>query len=217
MKGSIKLVKFYTVEKENNSELCLNVVIERDKDGNLRLPSTRISNSPLSDAETLSSKYGGASKPRVLDISEGEEVKISYFDTTCEVRGWVDPESLFSVNSLPRSLPAEDKKIIRDAVDRLSIELQYAETVITLLPRTFTLPAIRSLYEETWGGDSIDIRNFRRKFRGEDGTSAPLIEETDMVIHKGIRGRPPTLYTVSTAWKNSSPRGAAYYPTARSN
>jgi hypothetical protein len=213
----VELVKFCSVENDDNSSMSIRVVIEVDESGNYCLPSMRLKSTPLTDAKFLSSKYGVVNSPRVLDISEDEGVKISYFDTSCDLIEFVSREVLFPIHSLPSGLPREQKKIVRAAIDRLSVELQYAETVSTFLPRLFSLPAVRSLYEQVWGRETIDARNFRRRMLGEEPSQGVFVEEANAVLHKGIRGRPPTLYKISSDWKSSSSTiRMAHYPTIRS-
>jgi 8-oxo-dGTP diphosphatase len=65
------------------------------------------------------------------------------------------------VSRLPR-LAYDHAAVVRLAVARLRAKLQYTNLVYTLLPSSFTLGELQSLYEAILGR-ALDRRNFRRK------------------------------------------------------
>jgi len=66
------------------------------------------------------------------------------------------------VSRLPRPLAYDHAAVVRLAVARLRAKLQYTNLAYTLLPATFTLGELQSLYEAILGR-RLDRRNFRRK------------------------------------------------------
>jgi len=75
--------------------------------------------------------------------------------------------------------------VVRTALGRLRAKLEYTNLVYTLLPRTFTLADLQSLYEAILGR-ALDRRNFRKK-----------ILSLGLLMRAGVRRgahRPATLY-----------------------
>jgi 8-oxo-dGTP diphosphatase len=75
--------------------------------------------------------------------------------------------------------------VVRTALARLRAKLEYTNLVYTLLPRTFTLAELQSLYEAILGR-ALDRRNFRKKL-----LSLGLL--TRAGLRRGAH-RPATLY-----------------------
>ncbi len=65
------------------------------------------------------------------------------------------------VSRLP-PLAYDHRAVVRVAVARLRAKLQYTNLAYTLLPRSFTLGELQTLYEAILGR-ALDRRNFRRK------------------------------------------------------
>jgi 8-oxo-dGTP diphosphatase len=92
-------------------------------------------------------------------------------------------------------------RIVRDAVERLRLELEYTGVATAFVGNTFTLAELRSVYEAAWGVQ-LDAANFRRSILAEDG----------WVIATGRRaqpgpsgGRPAELYRAGRAWSHGGP------------
>lgn len=75
--------------------------------------------------------------------------------------------------------------VVRTALGRLRAKLEYTNLVYTLLPRTFTLAELQSLYEAILGR-ALDRRNFRKKI-----LSLGLLKRDG--VRRGAH-RPATLY-----------------------
>jgi 8-oxo-dGTP diphosphatase len=85
-------------------------------------------------------------------------------------------------------LAFDHAKIIEYAIDRLQSKLEYTNISYSLLPKSFTLSQLQSIYEAVLGKD-IDKRNFRKKF-----LQLSLIEDTGKFYQNGPQ-RPAKLFT----------------------
>src|SRR3712207_2906653 len=72
------------------------------------------------------------------------------------------------------------------ALDRLRSKLEYTTLAFQLLPKVFTLPELKHIYEQILG-EQLDRGNFYRKIK-----AAELLEETSD-FREG-KGRPARLY-----------------------
>lgn len=108
---------------------------------------------------------------------EGQKIRVS--EESNAVR-W------FPIDDLPSPLAFDHPKIMRFAVDRLRSKLEYTTLAFQLLPKEFTLPALKRIYEEILG-ETLDKANFYRKLRDSD-----LLEDTGKFLEG--RGRPARLY-----------------------
>ncbi len=59
-------------------------------------------------------------------------------------------------------------RIVRDAVERVRVELEVAGIATALVGTTFTMAELRAVYEAIWGVQ-LDAANFRRSLVGADG------------------------------------------------
>ncbi len=91
--------------------------------------------------------------------------------------------------------------IVRDAIDRVRVELEVSGIATAFVRSTFTLAELRSVYEAVWGVQ-LDAANFRRS----------VVAEGDWVIPTGHRsrpgpggGRPAELYRPGRAWQAGGP------------
>jgi 8-oxo-dGTP diphosphatase len=98
-------------------------------------------------------------------------------------------------------LAFDHARIVRDAVERVRIDLELTGIATAFVGPTFTLAELRTVYEAVWGGQ-LDAANFRRSVVAEGG----------WVIATGRRaqpgrggGRPAELYRAGPAWKRGSP------------
>ena len=92
-------------------------------------------------------------------------------------------------------------RIVRDAVERVRLELEVTGVATAFVGSMFTLAELRAVYEAVWGVQ-LDAANFRRSVVAEDG----------WVIATGRRarpgpagGRPAELYRAGRAWKDGGP------------
>ncbi|HEY1012859.1 MAG TPA: NUDIX domain-containing protein [Herpetosiphonaceae bacterium] len=123
-------------------------------------------------------------RTRVISVAyfaliPAESQKIQVSDETNDVR-W------FSADALPPDLAFDHSRILRYAIDRLRSKLEYTTLAFQLLPREFTLPKLKKIYEAILG-ENLDKANFYRKLRDSD-----LLEDTGK-FREG-RGRPARLY-----------------------
>jgi 8-oxo-dGTP diphosphatase len=92
-------------------------------------------------------------------------------------------------------------RIVRDAVERIRLELEYTGVATAFVGKTFTLAELRSVYEAAWGVQ-LDAANFRRSILAEDGWVIP----TGRRAQPGPSGgRPAELYRAGRAWSHGGP------------
>jgi 8-oxo-dGTP diphosphatase len=91
--------------------------------------------------------------------------------------------------------------ILRDAVERVRVDLELTGVATAFVPPTFTLAALRAVYESVWGV-RIDAANFRRSLLAEDGWVIP----TGRRLGPGpAGGKPAELYRAGRKWGRGSP------------
>jgi 8-oxo-dGTP diphosphatase len=92
-------------------------------------------------------------------------------------------------------------RIVRDAVERVRVELEVSGIATAFVGTTFTMAELRAVYEAIWGVQ-LDAANFRRSLVGEDGWVIP----TGQTARPGPGGgRPAELYRAGRAWKHGVP------------
>ncbi len=92
-------------------------------------------------------------------------------------------------------------RIVRDAVERVRIELELSGIATAFVGTTFTMAELRAVYEAIWGVQ-LDAANFRRSLVGEGGWVIP----TGRTAPPGPSGgRPAELYRAGRAWKHGVP------------
>jgi 8-oxo-dGTP diphosphatase len=92
-------------------------------------------------------------------------------------------------------------EILRDAVERVRVELEVSGIATAFVGTTFTMAELRAVYEAIWGVQ-LDAANFRRSLVGEDGWVIP----TGRTARPGPGGgRPAELYRAGRAWKHGVP------------
>ena len=92
-------------------------------------------------------------------------------------------------------------RIVRDAVERVRVELEVSGVAKAFVGPTFTLAELRSVYEAIWGVQ-LDAANFRRSVVAEDGWVIP----TGRRARPGPSGgRPAELYRAGRAWSQGGP------------
>jgi 8-oxo-dGTP diphosphatase len=99
-----------------------------------------------------------------------------------------------------RELAFDHETIVRDAVDRVRLELDVSGLATAFVGDTFTLAELRNVYEAVWGVH-LDAANFRRSVT-DDGWIVPTGRRT----HPGPSGgRPAELYRAGAAWRSGGP------------
>ena len=92
-------------------------------------------------------------------------------------------------------------QIVRDAIERVRIELEVSGIATAFVGPTFTLAELRAVYEAVWGVQ-LDAANFRRSIVAEDGWVIP----TGRRARPGpAGGRPAELYRAGRAWSHGGP------------
>jgi 8-oxo-dGTP diphosphatase len=92
-------------------------------------------------------------------------------------------------------------RIVRDAVERVRVELQVSGMATAFVGTTFTLAELRAVYEAIWGVQ-LDAANFRRSVVAEDGWVIP----TGRRAQPGSTGgKPAELYRAGRMWKHGGP------------
>jgi 8-oxo-dGTP diphosphatase len=92
-------------------------------------------------------------------------------------------------------------RIVRDAIERVRVELEVSGVATAFVGPTFTLAELRAVYEAVWGVQ-LDAANFRRSIVAEDGWVIP----TGRRARPGpAGGRPAELYRAGRAWRRGGP------------
>jgi len=99
-----------------------------------------------------------------------------------------------------RELAFDHARIVRDAVERVRLELGISGLAIAFLGETFTLAELRIVYEAVWDV-RLDAANFRRAVAGEDW----LVPTGRRTRPGPVGGRPAELYRPGDAWLTGSP------------
>lgn len=92
-------------------------------------------------------------------------------------------------------------RIVRDAIERVRLELEASGMATAFVGQTFTMAELRSVYEAIWGVQ-LDAANFRRRVITEEGWVIP----TGRRSRPGpAGGRPAELYRAGHAWRHGGP------------
>jgi 8-oxo-dGTP diphosphatase len=92
-------------------------------------------------------------------------------------------------------------RIVRDAIERVRVELEVSGVATAFVGTTFTMAELRAVYEAIWG-IQLDAANFRRSVVAEDGWVIP----TGRRARPGpAGGRPAELYRAGRAWIHGGP------------
>jgi len=98
-------------------------------------------------------------------------------------------------------LAFDHKRIVRDAIERVRVELEVTGVATAFVGTTFTLAELRAVYEAVWGVQ-LDAANFRRSVVADDGWVIP----TGRRARPGpAGGRPAELYRAGRAWSSGGP------------
>jgi len=92
-------------------------------------------------------------------------------------------------------------RIVRDAIERVRVELEVSGIATAFVGTTFTMAELRAVYEAIWGVQ-LDAANFRRSIVADDGWVIP----TGRRARPGpAGGRPAELYRAGRAWSHGGP------------
>jgi 8-oxo-dGTP diphosphatase len=98
-------------------------------------------------------------------------------------------------------LAFDHERIVRDAVQRVRVELDFTDIATAFVGQTFTMAELRAVYEAIWGVE-LDAANFRRSIVSEEGWVIP----TGRRAQPGSAGgRPAELYRAGDAWSRGGP------------
>jgi 8-oxo-dGTP diphosphatase len=98
-------------------------------------------------------------------------------------------------------LAFDHQRIVRDAIERVRVELEASSVATAFVGQTFTMAELRSVYEAIWGVQ-LDAANFRRSILAEEGWVVP----TGRRARPGAAGgRPAELYRAGRAWGHGGP------------
>jgi 8-oxo-dGTP diphosphatase len=92
-------------------------------------------------------------------------------------------------------------RILRDAIERVRVELDFTGIASAFVGATFTLAELRSVYEAVWGVH-LDGANFRRSVIAEDGW---VIATGERARSGSAGGKPPELFRAGAAWQYGGP------------
>jgi 8-oxo-dGTP diphosphatase len=98
-------------------------------------------------------------------------------------------------------LAFDHARIVRDAVERVRVDLGRTGIATAFVGPTFTLAELRAVYEAVWGV-RLDSANFRRTVLAESGWVNP----TGRRARPGASGgKPAELYRAGRMWKHGAP------------
>jgi 8-oxo-dGTP diphosphatase len=99
------------------------------------------------------------------------------------------------------ALAFDHLQIVKDAVERVRVELERTGIATAFVGQTFTLAELRAVYEAVWGVQ-LDAANFRRSVVADEGWVIP----TGRRARPGPSGgRPAELYRAGRAWSHGGP------------
>jgi 8-oxo-dGTP diphosphatase len=148
--------------------------------------------------------YGDPERDPRLNV-----VTIAYLAVLREVRAIAAGADAAAAALIPVSdvlgrkieLAFDHERIVRDAVERVRLDLELTGIATAFVGATFTLGELRKVYEAVWGVQ-LDAANFRRSVVTEDGWVIP----TGRRARPGSAGgRPAELYRAGRAWKHGGP------------
>jgi 8-oxo-dGTP diphosphatase len=98
-------------------------------------------------------------------------------------------------------LAFDHARIVRDAVERVRVDLGLTGIATAFVGPTFTLAELRAVYEAVWDMQ-LDAANFRRGVLADDGWVIP----TGRRARPGTKGgKPAELYRAGPMWKHGGP------------
>jgi len=148
--------------------------------------------------------YGDPGRDPRMDV-----VTIAYLAVLHEVGGVVagtdaaDAALLTASDVLGGRLPLafDHAQIVRDAVERVRVDLERTGIATAFVGATFALAELRAVYEAVWGV-SLDGANFRRSVLADEGWVVPIGRRA----RPGASGgKPAELYRAGPLWARGGP------------
>jgi 8-oxo-dGTP diphosphatase len=136
-------------------------------------------------------------------------VTVAYLAVLREVRDVAGGTDALSAGLVPASdvlngkveLAFDHTRIVRDAVERVRVDLERTGLATAFVGTTFTLAELRGVYEAVWGV-RLDGANFRRSVLADDG----WVVATGRRARPGSAGgKPAELYRAGPMWRQGSP------------
>src|SRR5438105_11561994 len=159
------------------------------------------------DAASLLTQFGAYGDPG--RDPRMNVVTVAYLAVLREVGGIVAGTDAADAALIPVSealngkieLAFDHARILRDAVERVRLDLGLTGIATAFVGPTFTLAELRMVYEAVWGVP-LDGANFRRKVLAESGWVIP----TGHRARPGSAGgKPAELYRAGRMWKHGGP------------
>ncbi len=159
------------------------------------------------DGASLLSQFGAYGDPE--RDPRMNVVTVGYLAVLREVGGVVAGTDAAEAALIPVSdalggkveLAFDHAQIVRDAVERVRVDLELRGIATAFVGPTFTLAELRTVYEAVWGVH-LDGANFRRSVLAEDGWVIP----TGRRARPGSTGgKPAELYRAGRMWKHGGP------------
>ena len=159
------------------------------------------------DAATLLTQFGAYGDPE--RDPRMNVVTVAYLAVLRDVGAVVGGSDAAAAALLPVSdvlngkidLAFDHLQIVRDAIERVRVELEVTGVATAFVGSTFTLAELRGVYEAVWGVE-LDAANFRRSIVAEDGWVIPTGRRTQP---GPAGGRPAELYRAGRAWTRGTP------------
>jgi len=159
------------------------------------------------DAASLLTQFGAYGDPE--RDPRMNVVTVAYLAVLRDVKGIAGGSDAAAAALLPVAdllsgkieLAFDHLRILRDAIERVRVELEITGIATAFVGPTFTLAELRSVYEAVWGVQ-LDAANFRRSIVAEEGWVVP----TGRRVKSGAAGgRPAELYHPGKAWQHGGP------------
>ncbi len=209
------------------SRCDLSVVLHRRGElpytGALALPSVLLTTGEALDRaagraiESLGVGSTGPLHQVAVEVSalSGDELVVTYLTTVTELpEGPAQDPDVEQVSvadlhersnergDLPIHIYGAHHSPLKSALALLAGLVERTPISLSLIPETFTLGQIRSIYEAAWN-KRLDVRNFRRKLID---VPKPFLESVGETFNtRGTEGRPPELYQATDAWNHAVP------------
>jgi 8-oxo-dGTP diphosphatase len=136
-------------------------------------------------------------------------VTVAYLAVLPDVTGVVAGTDAAQASLVPVSdaldgeleLAFDHERILRDAIERVRVDLELRGIATAFVGPTFTLGELRSVYEAVWGVH-LDGANFRRSLLSEGGWVIP----TGRRARPGASGgKPAELFRAGRMWQQGGP------------
>jgi len=136
-------------------------------------------------------------------------VTVAYLAVLREVAGIVAGTDSAAASLIPVSellngkieLAFDHERLVRDAMERVRVDLELTGVATEFVGPTFTLAELRAVYEAIWGVQ-LDAANFRRSIVAEDHWVIP----TGRRAQPGLNGgKPAELFRAGRMWKQAGP------------